>query len=51
MTDAMYLVYNEREKIARNLLKNGLSPKDIARNTELPLSFVYEIKKALERGY
>ena len=51
MTDAMYLVYNEREKIARNLLKNGHSPKDIARNTELPLSFVYEIKKALERGY
>ena len=43
-------VYYKQEKIATNLLKKGCSPEFVACNTELPLSFVNEIKKALDQG-
>ena len=43
-------VYYKMEKVATNFLKDGDSVEKVARNTELPLSFVNEIKKALDQG-
>lgn len=42
-------VYTELEKVARNFLREGFSPEVIARNTGLPLFFIYEIKKDMDQ--
>ena len=44
---AMYK-FMEREKIARNFLKEGDSVEKIARITELPLYWVIDLKKKME---
>ena len=44
---AMYK-FMEREKVARNLLKDGDSVEKVARNTELPLYWVIDLKKKME---
>ena len=44
---AMYK-FMEREKVARNLLKEGDSVEKIARITELPLYWVIDLKKKME---
>lgn len=51
MTDATCMVWDKLEEVARNLLKEGCSLEFVAKNTGLPLSLIYEIKKAQERGY
>ena len=53
MTDEMRSIdratalFHEREKIAKNLLKSGFEPELVARNTEVPLFMVNEIKERL----
>ena len=44
---AMYK-FMEREKVARNFLKDGDSVEKVARNTELPLYWVIDLKKKME---
>ena len=44
---AMY-AFMKQEQIARNFLKDGLDPKVVARNTELPLYWVIDLKKKME---
>ena len=54
MTDEMKSIDNamykfmEREKVARNFLKEGDSVEKIARITELPLYWVIDLKKKME---
>ena len=54
MTDEMKSIDNamykfmEREKVARNFLKDGDSVEKVARNTELPLYWVIDLKKKME---
>ncbi len=45
--NAMYR-FREREKVARNFLKEGDSVEKVARNTELPLYWVINLKKEME---
>jgi hypothetical protein len=46
---AMYR-FREREKVARNFLKDGDSVEKVARNTELPLYWVIDLKKKMEQA-
>ena len=54
MTDEMKSIdramygFMKQEQIARNFLKDGLDPKVVARNTELPLYWVIDLKKKME---
>ena len=54
MTDEMKSIDNAmiefrgREKVARNFLKEGDSVEKVARNTELPLYWVINLKKEME---
>ena len=44
---AMY-EFRERERIAKNFLKAGFDPEAVAKNTEIPLYWVLDLKKSME---
>ncbi len=54
MTDEMKSIdramygFMKQEQIAKNLLKDGDSVEKVARNTELPLYWVINLKKEME---
>ena len=45
--DRATAVFYKQEQIAKNLLKSGFEPELVARNTEVPLFMVNEIKERL----